>query len=74
MIENGDILDRDFPDKFSLKVLRYFKKIDILIHNVGGGGRWGNDDLFKTDNKVWEEVYEKNNRGVILFSKKFCHP
>jgi 3-oxoacyl-[acyl-carrier protein] reductase len=71
LIENGDILDRDFPDKFSLKVLRYFKKIDILIHNVGGGGRWGNDDLFKTNNKVWEEVYEKNNRGVILFSKNF---
>ena len=42
----------------------YFKSklsnIDILINNVGGGGRWGNEDFEKTDFFTWEEVYNKN--------------
>ena len=71
LVEEGDILDPLFPQNFAKKTLKQFKKIDILIHNVGGGGRWGNEDLFKTNDKVWDEVYEKNNRGVIIFSKYF---
>ena len=42
-----------------------------MIHNVGGGGRWGKESIFDTDPNVWNEVYEKNNRGVVLFSKFF---
>jgi 3-oxoacyl-[acyl-carrier protein] reductase len=71
LVEKGDILDEDFVSNFSKKTLKKFKKIDILIHNVGGGGRWGKENIFKTDSKVWHEVYEKNNRGVIFFSKYF---
>ena len=41
LVEEGDILDVDFPENFAKKTLKQFKKIDILIHNVGGGGRWG---------------------------------
>ena len=71
LVEEGDILDPDFPEHFAKKTLKQFKKIDILIHNVGGGGRWGKDSIFDTDPNVWNEVYEKNNRGVVLFSKFF---
>lgn len=34
--------------------------VDILINNVGGGGRWGNEILETTDMQVWEDVYQKN--------------
>ncbi len=71
LVEEGDILDPGFPQNFAKKTLKQFKKIDILIHNVGGGGRWGKDSIFDTDANVWNEVYEKNNRGVVLFSKFF---
>lgn len=71
LIEQGDILEENFVTEFSKTTLKKFKKIDILIHNVGGGGRWGQEDIFKTDPKVWYEVYEKNNKGVIFFSKNF---
>ena len=71
LIEKGNILDKDFPKEFALKILKKFKKIDIIIHNVGGGGRWGYENIFQTEDKVWEEVYDKNNRGIICFSKYF---
>ena len=71
LVEEGDILDPDFPKNFAKKTLKEFNKIDILIHNVGGGGRWGKESIFDTNPNVWNEVYEKNNRGVILFSKFF---
>jgi NAD(P)-dependent dehydrogenase (short-subunit alcohol dehydrogenase family) len=71
LIEEGDIFDENFVHSFSKLVLKKYKKIDILIHNVGGGGRWGNDNFLETDVNVWDEVYLKNNRGLILFTKYF---
>ena len=71
LIEEGDILDEKFVHSFSKLVLKKYKNIDILIHNVGGGGRWGKDNFLDTDLNVWNEVYLKNNRGLILFTKYF---
>jgi len=71
LIEQGDILDETFVHSFSKAVLKKFKNIHILIHNVGGGGRWGSDNFLDSNLKVWEEVYLKNNRGLILFTKYF---
>ncbi len=71
LVEQGDILDEAFVHRFSKKVLKKFRKIDILIHNVGGGGRWGKDNFLKTDLNVWDEVYKKNNNGLIIFTKYF---
>jgi 3-oxoacyl-[acyl-carrier protein] reductase len=34
--------------------------IDILINNVGGGGRWGTEDVLTTPEEVWQEVWNKN--------------
>jgi len=71
LIDEGDILDINFLKKFSKKVLKKYKTIDILIHNVGGGGRWGKDNFLFTDSRVWKDVYDKNNNGLIIFTKYF---
>lgn len=71
LIKQGDILNDDFIHNFSKEVLNKYKKIDILIHNVGGGGRWGKDNFLDTKLDVWDEVYRKNNSGLIIFTKYF---
>jgi 3-oxoacyl-[acyl-carrier protein] reductase len=37
--------------------------IDILINNVGGGGRWSEDE--------WKEVYNKNVPPMVLLTRAF---
>lgn len=71
MIEVGDATDKHFLDNFSKRCLQKFKKVDIFINNVGGGGRWGNKDFLKTNDSVWDEVYKKNNLSLQLLIKKF---
>lgn len=39
---------------------RTWGKLDILINNAGGGGRWGEDIFENTKSTVWKEVYKKN--------------
>ena len=70
-IEEGDVLDEKFIHSFSQTVLKKYKKIEILIHNVGGGGRWGKENFLNTNLSVWDEVYKKNNNGTVIFSKYF---
>ena len=41
-------------------VKQKFGKLNILINNVGGGGRWGDEDMITTNDDVWEHVYYKN--------------
>lgn len=69
--ETGDVLDINFLDNFSKHCLKRFKKIDIYINNAGGGGRWGNRDVLKTNDNVWDEVYKKNNLSLQFLVKKF---
>ena len=71
IIESGDALDINFLDNFSEQCLKRYKKIDIFINNVGGGGRWGNSDILKTNDEVWDEVYKKNNLSLQFLLKKF---
>ena len=70
-IKRGDVLDENFLNSFSKIIIKKYKRVDILIHNVGGGGRWGNKNFFKTDNDVWQDVYDKNNKGLIILTKYF---
>ena len=42
--------------------------VDILINNVGGGGRWGNENILATDDVVWNEVYQKNAGATTQFT------
>jgi len=41
---------------------------DILINNIGGGGRWGEEEPTLTQFKVWQEVYKKNAEAAIKFT------
>jgi len=34
--------------------------VDILVNNVGGGGRWGTEGIIDTPISTWAEVYQKN--------------
>lgn len=36
-------------------------EVDILINNVGGGGRWGSEIVEETGAEVWDEVARKNS-------------
>jgi len=44
--------------------------IHILINNVGGGGRWGDEDITKTKDEVWEEVFAKNALAAARFTAR----
>lgn len=45
--------------------------LDILVNNVGGGGRWGNEDVTQTKLEVWNDVYQKNTGAQIIFTNHF---
>lgn len=45
--------------------------VDILVNNVGGGGRWGKSSIEDTEEKVWLEVYEKNTLAAVRFTVRF---
>ena len=55
-----DVLDHVDIEKLKTRIISEFGEIDILINNLGGGGRWGHDDILITDNEIWDQVYYKN--------------
>jgi 3-oxoacyl-[acyl-carrier protein] reductase len=68
-----DALEQESCINAISKAKEKFGHIDILINNVGGGGRWGKENIEETDLKVWDEVYTKNAKAAIIFTKK-CIP
>lgn len=44
--------------------------IHILVNNVGGGGRWGSDEVEETPEDVWRDVYHKNALAAVQFTMK----
>jgi 3-oxoacyl-[acyl-carrier protein] reductase len=44
------------------------QEIDILINNVGGGGRWGDDGTLMTSEQVWQGVFNKNYEAARLLT------
>jgi len=50
------------------KALKEFVDVDILVNNVGGGGRWGNENPLATETAVWRDVYEKNAMVAVHFT------
>jgi len=62
-----DVLDLSDIDATAKEVIDQFQTIHILINNVGGGGRWGEEDIVKTKDEVWSEVYAKNALAAARF-------
>jgi len=70
LIIDGDVLQEKHVDKIINFVLQY-GKIDILINNVGGGGRWGKENVLDTPIHIWREVMEKNLWAAVKFTLSF---
>lgn len=45
-------------------------RLDILVNNVGGGGRWGKPSVEDTPENVWSEVYDKNAMAAVRFTRR----
>ncbi len=43
-------------------------RIHILINNVGGGGRWGKENIEDTQEQTWLDVYNKNALAALRFT------
>lgn len=64
----ADVLKEDDCKNVLSKLKDHWSGVDILINNVGGGGRWGKENVETTDLTVWDEVYTKNARAAIIFT------
>ncbi len=67
----ADVLNKEDVYNAIEAVKEQWGRLHILINNVGGGGRWGSEDIEKTPEKVWVEVYEKNVLSTVRFTTAF---
>lgn len=67
---SADVLIPDDIDFVVNTVINKWKKIDILVNNIGGGGRWGSENILETKEQVWLDVYNKNTLAAIRFTMK----
>ncbi|MCX5699142.1 MAG: SDR family oxidoreductase [Candidatus Omnitrophica bacterium] len=65
----ADVMIKEDINRVFNMVIEKWGTLHILVNNVGGGGRWGKEDIEATDEKVWQEVYEKNVMSSIRFVK-----
>jgi 3-oxoacyl-[acyl-carrier protein] reductase len=67
-----DALDRDSISRMISDIKRDNPGgVDILVNNVGGGGRWGKPEVLDNDLNVWDEVYQKNVGVSIQLTTAF---
>lgn len=66
----ADVLEAGAADRVMDVVDREWGGLDILVNNVGGGGRWGKEIVEDTDPRVWSEVYEKNAMAAVRFTRR----
>jgi len=67
----GITADAEIADeiKKSMDIIREkWGKLHILVNNVGGGGRWGNEVPDKNDDNLWLEVFNKNTMAAIRYT------
>ena len=53
----ADVLEENAVEKVMNVIKERWGKLDILVNNVGGGGRWGEEEPLDTKPEVWGEVY-----------------
>jgi 3-oxoacyl-[acyl-carrier protein] reductase len=63
----ADVLFSDQINQVTGAIDRAWGGIDILINNVGGGGRWGKSVVEQTPFSVWQDVYQKNAGASAAF-------
>ena len=60
LVGQTDVMKKEQLFSILNDTIKIFGKIDILINNVGGSGRWGTEIPHNTEEKVWDEFYYKN--------------
>ncbi len=68
--EPCDVHSLDAIDSFWRTLSSAWGGVDILVNNVGGGGRWGSPTVTETGDNVWLEVYEKNAAAAVRFTTR----
>lgn len=61
----ADVNDPEEIRRMLLKVQDTWGTLHILINNVGGGGRWGNETVEDNSDEVWLEVFNKNAMSAV---------
>ncbi len=67
---SADVLIPSDIDCVMNEIISTWGTIHILVNNVGGGGRWGNDIPEETSYSVWRDVYNKNAFAAVMFTVK----
>ena len=65
-----DVLHKSLLNEVIDNIIDEWGTIDIVINNVGGGGRWGKDNIEETSEKVWQEVYDKNVTAARILTMR----
>lgn len=65
----ADVSAQGDAERVTNAVIEAWGRIDILINNAGGGGRWGSPTVEDTQESVWEEVYQKNALAAVRFTR-----
>ena len=65
----ADVLDKKTIVDSMQELLEAWPGVDILINNVGGGGRWGSENVLSAGQEIWEEVYQKNAGAAIQLTR-----
>lgn len=67
----ADVLDQGSSEYIYQEVNNKWGGVDILVNNVGGGGRWGNERVELTEDRVWMEVLQKNALTAAYLTSRF---
>jgi len=65
---SADVLILADIERVMKTVLNSWGTLHILVNNVGGGGRWGSDNIEQTPEDVWVDVYNKNALAAVRFT------
>jgi 3-oxoacyl-[acyl-carrier protein] reductase len=65
----ADVLNADDIGRVMAQIDKAWGGVDILVNNVGGGGRWGKPGVEETGEDVWKDVYQKNAGAAISFTR-----
>lgn len=66
-----DVLNKEDIERTFATVIKEWGSLHILINNIGGGGRWGEDNILDTSEDVWIDVYNKNTFAAMRFTIRF---
>ena len=64
----ADLTKPGCPKEVVEKIGNKWGALHILVNNVGGGGRWGQENVENNTDEVWLEVLNKNAMTAIRFS------